>query len=93
MRNSVFVGLAVSVTLALAGCGEKPPHPYPAAAETQFHASCPASDPVCVCTWDQITRAMTYEDYQAALDTFRSDGIMDPRLTRARTHCIEHHPS
>ena len=90
MLKSLVVSLALVGAITLSGCGQAPPHPYPAAAQAQFHASCPAGDPVCECTWGQITRSMSYEDYQAALETFRTDGAMDPRITRARTHCIEH---
>ncbi len=74
---------------SLASCGQAAPHDYPAAAQTSFHNSCPADDEVCACTWDQITRTLTYEDYQAALERFRSEGLMDPRITRARGHCLE----
>lgn len=91
MLKATSLTFALFCACTLSGCGEAPAHPYPAVAQAQFHASCPQGDPVCVCTWDQITRAMTYEDYQAALETFRTDGTMDPRITRARTHCIEHH--
>ena len=90
MLKRMLLCVATGAALLTSGCGQPPPHPYPAAAEAQFHVSCPAGDPVCECTWDQITRTMTYEDYQAAVETFRTDGTMDPRITRARTHCIEH---
>ncbi len=78
--------------LALAGCGEPAPNDYPAAAQTSFHNSCPATDEMCVCTWDRITRTLSYEDYQAALERFRVEGLMDPRITSARTYCLEHNP-
>jgi hypothetical protein len=77
--------------LVLAGCAGPEPNDYPARARTQFEASCPASDPVCACTWDRLTRTLTYEDYQSALARFQEEGLMDPRVTRARTHCIERH--
>ena len=89
--RAIIACLAIGGALMGAGCTKPEPHPYPAAAQAQFNASCPANDAVCVCTWDQVTRSMTYEDYQAALETFRTDGTMDPRITRARTHCIENH--
>lgn len=78
--------------LVLAACGQTPPHDFPASAHAQFAATCPASDPVCACTWDKITREMTYEQYQAAVARFRSEGLMDPHITHARTVCVEQHP-
>ena len=92
MRQGLFA--AVMMVAPLMGCGQAEPHAYPASAKAQFNQGCAPDNPVCVCEWDQITRAMAYEDYQAAMETFRTDGLMDPRLTRARTHCIEHrHPA
>jgi hypothetical protein len=85
--RSAFV--AVCAALLMAGCGQHEPYEYPAAAHAQFAASCPPSSKVCVCTWDQITRAMTYEDYQAALSRYNERGLMDPRVTHARTICLE----
>lgn len=78
--------------MALMACGEGAPHEFPESARAQFSGSCPSSDPVCVCTWDKITRAMTYEDYQAVLQRYQSQGLMDPRITHARTVCVEAHP-
>lgn len=74
--------------LALAAC-ERAPNPYPERAAAAFHRTCPVSDPVCACTWDRITRAMTAEDYERALARFRSEGLMDPRITQARTACLD----
>ncbi len=81
---------ALSGALVLIACGEGAPHPYPASARAQFGATCPSSDPVCVCTWDKITREMTYEEYQEAVARFRSQGLMDHHITHARTVCVEH---
>ncbi|HVY86290.1 MAG TPA: hypothetical protein VG943_14240 [Caulobacterales bacterium] len=81
--------LAALAVLALCAC-QGAPHEYPASAEAQFHRTCPANDGVCVCTWDQVTRLMTYDEYREAMTRFRREGLMDPRITRARTHCIEH---
>jgi len=75
--------------LFLAACGAHAPNAYPAAAHAQFEASCPPSSKVCVCTWDEITRAMTYDEYQAALERYNTRGLMDPRITHARTVCLE----
>ena len=58
-------------------------------ARAPFEASCPPSSKVCACTWDQITRSMTYEDYQAALTRYNERGLMDPKITHARTVCLE----
>lgn len=84
--------LALGSTLALAACGEAAPNPYPASAQTRFEASCPPESEVCTCTWDKLTRTLTYEEYEAALERFRVSGSMDPRITRARTQCLERHP-
>ena len=73
MRRAVY---ALAVSAALAACGERAPNPYPAAAQTQFERSCPPASAVCACTWDRITRTMTYEEYSAALARFREQGLM-----------------
>ena len=84
--------IALSGAFILMACGPGAPHEFPASERAQFSASCPASDPVCACTWDRITREMTYEDYQAAVERFRRDGLMDHRITHARAVCVEQHP-
>ena len=83
--------MAAASLLALSSCGQGEAHAFPAAAHTQFEQTCPATSDRCCCTWEQITRTMTYEDYEAALDRYATEGLMDPRITRARTHCLEHH--
>lgn len=84
----VFAG-----ALSLAGCGQGAPHEYPAAAKARFEQSCPPDSDVCRCTWDRLTRTVTYEEYDAALERFRTEGLMDPRITRARSHCLDRHDS
>ena len=84
--------LVAVCALALAGCGQSAPHDYPGSARSQFASSCPLDQPVCSCTWDKITRDLTYEDYQAALQRYQQRGLMDPRITHARTVCIEANP-
>jgi hypothetical protein len=86
-------GFIAIAALALSACGQGEPHPYPAAAQARFEASCPSQSAVCRCTWDKLTRTLTYDEYEAALARFRTDGLMDPRITRARTQCIERHPN
>lgn len=81
-------GLFVSLALALAAC-EGAPNEFPARAQASFHRTCPASDPVCACTWDKITRGMTAEQYAEALARFQSEGLMDPAITHARTACLD----
>jgi hypothetical protein len=81
--------IALGLAAVLAACGESAPNPYPEAARARFEVSCPSDSAVCVCTWDRITRAVTYEEYEAALADFRERGVMDTRITRARTKCIE----
>jgi len=84
--------IALSGAAILMACGQGPPNPYPEAARARFEVSCPSDSAVCACTWDRLTRTLTYEDYEAALARFRETGLMDPRVTRARTQCIERHP-
>lgn len=76
----------------LTACGQHAPNTFPESARQQFEASCPPDSAVCACTWDELTRTLTYEEYEAALERFRTEGIMDPRVTHARTVCIERHP-
>lgn len=83
-------GPALIVIAALAACGGGAPNPYPESAHRQFVAGCGGGD-VCVCTWDAITRKLTYEEYQDAMTRFRERGLMDTRITHARTQCVEHH--
>ncbi len=87
MRLLLLALLAPLLTL-LAAC-QPEPHEFPARSAAAFHRTCPEGDPVCDCTWDKITRAMTSEDYNAALARFRREGLMDPRLTHARTECLD----
>jgi hypothetical protein len=77
----------------LAACGQRAPHEYPAAAQARFAQSCPPESAVCTCTWDRITRTLTYEEYEAALERFRAEGLMDRRVTSARTYCLERYES
>lgn len=89
MRWAIAAIMGVSV---LASCGEPAPNPYPESARQRFAMSCPPESAVCTCTWDKITRTLTHEEYEEALARFRDTGLMDPRVTRARTQCIERHP-
>jgi hypothetical protein len=34
---------------------------------------------------------MPHEDYEAALDRYDEEGLMAPRISRARTECLERH--
>jgi hypothetical protein len=92
MRSIIAPFFSIAA-LTLAGCGQSAAHDYPASARARFEQSCPASDPVCACTWERITRTLSHEEYQAALERYRLEGLMDPRVTRARTACIERHRS
>jgi hypothetical protein len=82
-------GLIALAAVLLAACGEAAPNPYPESAKARFEASCPSASAVCRCTWDKLTRTLTYDEYEAALARFRETGLMEPRVTRARTHCVE----
>lgn len=84
------LGLALGLSLAACG-GESAPNPYPESARMRFEASCPPASAVCTCTWDRITRTVTHEEYEAALARFSETGLMEPRITRARTQCLERH--
>lgn len=83
--------IALSAVAVLASCGRPAANTYPESARQRFEASCPADSPVCTCTWDRITRTLTYTEYEAALERFRETGLMEPKVTRARTQCIERH--
>lgn len=85
--------LAFCAAALMVGCGQPAPNPYPESAQARFEVSCPSESEVCVCTWDKITRAMPYEEYEAALERFRETGSMDTRITRARTQCLERYES
>jgi hypothetical protein len=90
MRRALIALSGAALIGALAACGEHAVNPYPEAARARFEMSCPSDSPVCACTWDKITRDLTYEEYDAALARFRETGNMEPRVTHARTYCIEH---
>lgn len=85
--------IALCGSLLLSACGQHAANSYPESAHARFEQSCPRDSAVCTCTWDRITRSMTYDEYSAAIADFRRSGHMDPRITRARTYCLEHHPS
>jgi hypothetical protein len=84
--------IALCGAAVLAACGQAAPNVYPEEARAHFETSCPSDSAVCTCTWEEITRTVTYEEYEAALARFRETGLMEPRITRARTKCIERHP-
>jgi hypothetical protein len=84
-------GLIALGAVLLTACAEAAPNAYPESARAQFHAQCPSENAVCSCTWDKLTRTLTYEEYTTALNTFRETGLMEPRVTRARTYCTERH--
>jgi hypothetical protein len=82
---------AMIASLALAACGLGQGHAYPDAARAQFNRTCPAGDPVCDCMWEKITRTVSYEDFEAATARLEEQGLVDPRIVRARTECLERH--
>lgn len=82
---------AAALCLVLAACGARQANEFPEASRAAFHSECPANNPVCVCTWEEITHTLTFEQYETALETFRAEGRMDPRVTRASTKCRERH--
>ncbi len=90
MRSGLF---AIVGAMVLAACGEPAPNTYPETARASFDQSCPPESAVCTCTWDQITRTLSYEEYEAALSRFRETGRMEPKVTLARTQCLERHDS
>lgn len=90
MRLALTIALSVIATTS-AGCGEREPYVYPEAARAHFESSCPSASPVCVCTWEEITRTVPYDEYEAALQRFRETSLMEPAITRARTKCLERH--
>ena len=90
MRWGLFT---LAGAMVLAACAEPAPNPYPEVARASFDQSCPPESAVCACTWDQITRALSYDEYEAALSRFRETGQMEPKVTRARTQCLEQNDS
>lgn len=82
--------LGALVLALVASCGPGDPHDYPARHQAAFHRSCPANDSVCACTWERITRTIPPDEYEDSLARFRDEGLMDPRITRARTECLDH---
>lgn len=89
MTQRARFALAGLVLLAACGAEPPPPNPYPAEAKATFNEGCPAGDPVCDCTWDNITRAMTYAEYREAMRTSLRDGLLDTRLAKASAECKE----
>ncbi|HRE44704.1 MAG TPA: hypothetical protein PKY87_12120 [Terricaulis sp.] len=81
------IELIAFAALALTACGEKEPHPYPDGARAQFGQICTVDPSACDCMWDEITRTVPYDEYRLALARFETEGLMDPRITRARTRC------
>ncbi|HRO02457.1 MAG TPA: hypothetical protein PLS69_02485 [Terricaulis sp.] len=81
------LALIAIAAFSLTACGAKEPHPYPDGARAAFARICTADAAVCDCMWNEITRAMPYDEYRAALARFEAEGLMDPRITRARTRC------
>ena len=73
--------------LALAACGAKPAYEYPPDARARFAEGCPTGKPECDCMWDEITRTMTPEKFDAAMTRFKEQGLMEPELTAARLEC------
>lgn len=85
--------LAPAALVLLSSCARQGAYDYPQAARARFEQSCPPESAVCACTWERITRTVPFEEYEAALARFRDEGLMDPRITQARTYCLEHHDS
>ena len=80
---------AILALLLMVGCGAKPANEFPDSAHAVFARSCPAGEPKCDCAWDKITHTMTDPEYEAAMERFAQEGLMDPRLTAARAACID----
>ena len=83
----------IGAMMALSGCGRGEANEFPPQHQAEFHRSCPASDPVCVCIWDEITHAVTPDVYEELMQRFRREGLMNPKITRARTVCLERNRS
>ncbi|KAF0181746.1 MAG: hypothetical protein FD124_2237 [Alphaproteobacteria bacterium] len=71
----------------LAACSERPVHEFPSETRARFAEACPTGEPECDCMWDEITREMTPEEFDAAMTRFDEKGLMDPRLTQTRHDC------
>jgi hypothetical protein len=78
--------LVLAAAGALAAC-QAAANPYPSSARAEFDSFCRMGVAECACAWKQITAAMPHAEYQAALETFKSKGVMDPRIVRASVAC------
>jgi len=73
----------------LAACSAPPAHEFPEQDHQMFAQGCPTGKPECDCMWDEISRTMTPDEFEASMTRFEEKGLMDPRLTKARFHCRE----
>jgi hypothetical protein len=80
--------LLMGAAAVQSACAPAPAHDYPDNVRAQFAQSCPLEDAVCACSWEKITRTMTAEEFEAATERYQVEGLVDPRLTKARTACI-----
>ena len=74
--------------LLLLGCSQAA-HPYPDEAHERFIAQCTGGEAFCGCAWEEITRTMTAEEFEAAQADFATRGIADRRIVHARAVCQE----
>ena len=92
MRKPLRLVCAASMALAMSACGSEP-HIYPQEARTAFNEHCPAGEALCECIWENMTQHIPYDEYEAAIERYRVEGLMDRRISRARTECRERHHS
>lgn len=83
-------GAVIAAAFGLAGvaaCSAPTPNPYPESTKSTFMSQCGMGLKPCACAWDAIIRAMTHDEYQAALQALETRGVMDPRIVQASLAC------
>jgi predicted small lipoprotein YifL len=81
---------AVFLLVALTACAQAAPQSFPDSARQRFAQVCPSGDARCDCAWEKITQTMSPEDFNAAVARLDREGLIDPRLVRAREECLNH---
>jgi hypothetical protein len=80
---------AQAAALALLAACSGGPNDYPDEARAEFDQACPLADALCACTWEEVTKSVPYDEFKDALERFAKEGLMDPRISRARATCLE----
>lgn len=84
MRPLFAVLLACAITACAA---EAQPNPFPETAKQEFLEQCRGGEAFCACSWDGITRAMTAEEWDAALVALDETGHPHPQMIIVSSRC------